>query len=356
MIRTTIIAILMLSSSAGADALKDANAGLDNLAAGGFQGSVLVACGKDTVLRRDVGLPAHDDTATVRYEVASISKWLTAIATLKLVEQGHLGLDASLSKFFPAVPADKADITVRQLLTHQSGLPQAYAAEGHADMADAAAAIFAGPLDFPPGTGFGYANDNFSLLAMLIEKASGMPYRASLQQTIADPLGMDPVAFWPDPIRPDEYFPPLLSPRETPPYRQDWGFMGGHGARLSVAELHKILMGIEDGTLLTPASRALLFGPHLTTEGGTGIGMGWYHNRDDAGRALQSTRGSDNSGGNAVVYKVGTDGLVVIAATNAGPDEDAGPGWSRQARDVLIAAFAASPGHPDYCASAGTRR
>jgi CubicO group peptidase (beta-lactamase class C family) len=327
-----------------------AEAALEDLAGSGFVGSVLVACNDRVIFEGDYGFdvaPAQPP----RYWVASVAKAVTAISIMSLTESGELGLDDKISKFFPDAPADKSDITVFQLLTHQSGLPQEYKAEGFEYRDAAAASIFQSQLLFPPGADFSYANDNYSLLAMIIEIVSAKPYKFVVDEAVSEPLGLAPVAFWPDPVLPGEIVPPLLYPLDPAKGRIDWGFLGGHGARLSVVQLHSIVDGLVSGKLVTPESVQTLLGPHLELASGLGVGMGFYAETDAAGRRLRFTRGYDSSGGNAIAYLVGENGLEIIAATNAGPDEDAGPGWSRVVRDALIPIFAPAGGE-DVCVGA----
>lgn len=325
---------------------EQADVALEALVEAGFQGSVLLACGRDVIYRRDVGVDAAG--GALRYWVASISKSLTAIAVLRRVDSGELSLEDPLSRFFPSAPDDKAVITLFQLLTHQSGLPQAYAAEGIADLDDAAGAVFRQALSFAPGTGFQYANDNYSLLGMVLERSTGRPYRAIMADTLSHPLGIEPIAFWPDPVRADEVVPPLMSPPPSTAATNDWGFLGGHGARLSVDELHAIAVALETGALLSPGGMAALYGPHRHTSGGTGVGMGWFRETDAAGRGLRWTRGYDTSGANAVLYLFDGSDALLIAASNAGPAEGDGPGWSRSARDALLPLLAPLEG-PGPC-------
>ena len=334
--------------SGDVDHIAAAQTALETLVEDGFAGSVLVACDSDVLVHGDYGLAPHDP-AVVRYEIASVSKGLTAIAVLKLAEDGLLNVTDKVSQYFPAAPADKRDITLFQLLTHQSGLPQNYASEGVAARDDAAAFILEQPLNHPPGAQFGYSNDNYSLLAIIIELSSGAPYKKFIETTISEPLNIDPIAFWPDDERSGEYIPPLLDPFLDTGADIDWGFLGGHGARLSVKEMHRIGLGAKQGTLIGSEGRDLLFGPHVNSSSGLGVGMGWFNEVAADGRRMLWMRGSDSSGGNAVVYFVGENGLIVAAATNAGPDEDSGPGWSRIARDAMIDVFA-PVGQEDYCA------
>ena len=329
------------------DPVAAAEAALEALAVDGFAGSVLVACENDIVLHGDYGLAPHDP-AVVRYWVASVSKGLTAVALMKLAEDGLLNVTDNVSQYFPAAPADKRDITLFQLLTHQSGLPQNYASEGVAARDEAAASILAQPLNHPPGAQFSYSNDNYSLLAIIIELSSGEPYKKFIETTISEPLDIEPVAFWPDDQRSGEYTPPLLSPPVDTGADIDWGFLGGHGARLSVKEMHRIGLGAKQGTLIGSEGRDLLFGPHVNSSSGLGVGMGWFNEVAGDGRRMLWMRGSDTSGGNALFYLVGENGLAIAAATNAGPGEDDGPGWSRDVRDAMISIFAPS-GEEDYC-------
>ena len=259
---------------------------------------------------------------------------------IKLVEEEKLGLDDRISNFFPHAPADKKDISVFNLLTHGSGLGQNYAAEGHADLEAAAAAVFATPLQQTPGEAFGYSNDGYSLLAMIIEKASGVSYDEYVSSAIAAPLGLENFAFEPEEQRAGEYIPPLLAPYDPPIAGLDWGFRGGHGARLSVDEIHAIANGLMQGKLVSTTSRELLHGAHFTSRSGLGVGMGWFTETDDAGRQLRWMRGSDQSGGNALAYLVDGSDLIIASASNAGPDTQELRGWSLAARDALLPIYA----------------
>lgn len=355
-ITTSTVALLFIASCSAKNNVEPkpsahiqlATVSLEMLEQQGFKGSVLVACDNTVVLEQNVGLaPADNDV--IRYEVASISKWLTAIATLTLAERRIIKLDDSVAMYFPQVTADTAKITLFHLLTHQSGLKQTYAAEGQSIAENAATSILDQSLSFVPGEGFAYSNDNYSLLAIIIDKVSGTSYKSFLHEAITKPLALDPITFWPDPVRQGEIFPPLLNAHTPIDAEIDWGFLGGHGARLSVNELHTILINLEQGELLNSNSMDLLHGPHVLLKSGTGVGMGWYTNTDSQGRALASTLGSDSSGSNAVVYLVGDEGLIVIAATNNGPAESMGPGWSRQVRDKMIEAFGASSSQIGFC-------
>lgn len=169
----------------------------------GFNGGILVAKKGAIIFEKYHGffnLHTKDSlTEHSAFHLASVSKTFTAMATLKLVQEGKLSLDDSLQKFFPGFPYP--GVTVKLLLNHRSGLPNyLYFMEqngwdrkkmcSNEDILDYLIKFH------PPGTGrpnthFSYCNTNYSLLALIIQKASGESYATYLKNTIFAPLGMN---------------------------------------------------------------------------------------------------------------------------------------------------------------------
>ncbi len=125
--------------------------------------------------------PATLDT---RYILGSCTKPFTAVAVLQLMEAGKVDLDAPISRYLDGLPAAWSAITVRELLTHMSGLPNY---RQFLDYTKLSAAKYNRPgsvialladkrLDFVPGTKYEYSNSNYHLLGQLIEKVSGQTY------------------------------------------------------------------------------------------------------------------------------------------------------------------------------------
>ena len=143
--------------------------------------------------------PISDD---VPLHVASISKTLTAMATLKLVEAGRLKLDDDIAKFFPGFPY--SGVTVKTLLNQRSGLPKYEYFIDHIEpnAPELAKAFLTNqdivnlmvkyepPVTRAPDTGFVYCNTNFALLALIIEKVTGTPFHEAMKQMVFDPLKM----------------------------------------------------------------------------------------------------------------------------------------------------------------------
>ena len=131
--------------------------------------------------------------------IASVSKVLTAAVILRMVDQGKIGLDDKVSKYLKGFYHD--DITVRMLLNHRSGLRHyGYFIERdvkwdkskritNQDILDL---INSGKihLESKPRTRFAYCNTNYSLLALIIEKVSGMRYHEAMDKLLFKPLGM----------------------------------------------------------------------------------------------------------------------------------------------------------------------
>jgi len=335
-----------LASMASAGESRDhapdrATEALEQLHDQGFAGSVLVACGDQVLLHGHYGLnlaPAQ----TPSYWVASITKQFTAAGMLKLIDESQLTLQTRLDEIFEQVPEDKTHITVHQLLSHQSGLPQAYASSGLSNRDAALAAILDLPLDEPPGSRFGYSNDGYTLLAIIIEVISGVPYEVYLRRSIVDPSGLRNTEFWPQLARKGEVIPPLISPLGPDTYVEDWDFRGAVGMRLSVEDLHRWAIALNKNHVLAEPQRKQMFGPHVTTRSGLRVGYNWFWEETEDGRSLLWTRGQEQFGANAVLYLFPGTELVIVAATHAGPAETgSGPvtGWSRLARDRMIDAF-----------------
>ena len=334
-----LIALLALFA-AGASAPVEphsarAEQAMRGLAVNGFAGSVLVACGDRVLFAGDYGLREAQGREP-SYWVASISKQFTATAILQLARAGKLSLDDHITRFFPNAPTDKAAITLTALLEHTSGLTQAYAADGVADRAQAAHAILAGPLASIPGATFHYSNDNYTLLAMIVEIASRQRFEDYVREHEFAPAGLQHAGFWPD--TGEDFAPPTLVTLNGPASRANWGFRGGTGMRVSVADLYRWARALDTNQVLSPDDVALLYGPHTQASDGDGVGFGWFWS-DTNGERWLWTRGSDSSGYNAVLYRRAGTALIVIAATNAGPAESAGPGYSRLARDALTPIF-----------------
>ncbi|MFJ9557650.1 serine hydrolase domain-containing protein [Nocardiopsis sp. NPDC101807] len=137
-------------------------------------------------------------TADTPMGVASVSKAFTALAVMQLVEEGEIGLDDRVADRLPGFAlADPrgAEITVRQLLTHTSGMSDTSFREKSEpapdDLSGAVARLAGAGLAAEPGTEVNYHNPNYHVAARLVEVVGGLPFGEFLEQRTFAPLGMD---------------------------------------------------------------------------------------------------------------------------------------------------------------------
>jgi CubicO group peptidase (beta-lactamase class C family) len=240
-------------AEAPANIAQPADVELGKLEARGFTGSVLVARDDEVIYARDLGIDGQPE-APPSYWIASITKQFTAAAILRLQEQGELDIHDRISTYLPGVPSDKQAITVFHLLTHTSGLPQNYAADGIEDKAEALRSVLAAELQSAPGTTFSYANDNYNLLAIILEQVSGTSYEEFLRDLVFEPAGMQHSGHWGMPLPDGANVPPVISPMSGSALQPNWGFRGATGMRASVPDLFAFMRSISSSKLLAAGS------------------------------------------------------------------------------------------------------
>lgn len=170
--------------------------------------------------------PARVDTV---YAIASISKWLTSVTLLKLIEQGRVALDTPIATLLPDFRADTgARVKLVHLLSNTSGIPNGFIAAAKLDpsllatdlgTAESVRRFCLGDLAFEPGSKFDYAMTNWFILLAIVERLTGTPFQQAMRTFTLDPLGLshtradgagaassyrtvEPPALWPDPRTP----------------------------------------------------------------------------------------------------------------------------------------------------------
>ncbi|MBV8181669.1 MAG: beta-lactamase family protein [Mycobacterium sp.] len=151
--------------------------------------------------------PAEPMTEDTIFDIASLTKPLaTATAVMQLYEQGKVAFDDPVQKYLPDFNTtndpQRANVTVRMLLTHTSGEPEDVRLDDpwgldRADKAEGIRRALTTPLQSPPGEYFGYADINFILLGALIEKLAGVDEDVYVQQNVFAPLGMQETRYLP---------------------------------------------------------------------------------------------------------------------------------------------------------------
>jgi CubicO group peptidase (beta-lactamase class C family) len=138
----------------------------------------------------ELNVPAKPESI---FQSGSVGKQFTAAAVMMLVEEGKIGLDDPLTKYFPDAPATWKQVSVRELLSHTAGFtdyPDKFDMRKDYTEADLLKIVEGIPLAYPPGTSWSYSNLGFLTLGILIHRVSGQFYGDFLQQRIFQPLGM----------------------------------------------------------------------------------------------------------------------------------------------------------------------
>ena len=166
---------------------------LSRASAFGLSGAILVADTNGIILRNGYGeaapgVPVRPDMI---FDMGSMVKQFTAAAILLLESEGKLATTDTLVKFFPQAPADKAGITLHQLMTHTAGVTDNLSGDyADVDRDSAVRVVLNTRLLSPPGQAFNYSNAGFSTLAAIVEQVSGQPYEQFMQERIFGPAGM----------------------------------------------------------------------------------------------------------------------------------------------------------------------
>jgi D-alanyl-D-alanine carboxypeptidase len=213
--------------------------------------SVAVAVDGEIVHRAAHGVripgTAEPVTTSDRFRIASISKTITAITVLQLVEEGLVGLDepvgARIAASLGVVPSDADGVTVRQLLTHTSGFPQyesLFFRNQVGSCRDAATVGFRRGI----GGGFEYSNMNYCVLGLLVEELTGEPYEQVVYERLLTPLDIQGMRLAPT------YDPgPGEVEHRTVPGRNYMEVLGAAGAWVATpADLVTILGALDPDT------------------------------------------------------------------------------------------------------------
>lgn len=241
---------------------------LDALAEEGrFSGAMLVARGDKVLLREARGMADEQwqiaNRADTKFNLASISKMWTAVAVLKLVEQGKLSLDDTLAQWVPSYPHKQAAsrITLRQLLHHRAGLGEwdGRQIKGPLTASEAAATMSEQPGE--PDKSFAYSNAGYVLLSAAAEKASGLSFEQLMEEFIFRPAGMKNSGFWPVtaivPNRATGYLRPSDDPLGFGPKFANDQFLGyagnaSGGAYSTLDDVFAFHRALATGRLLKP--------------------------------------------------------------------------------------------------------
>jgi CubicO group peptidase (beta-lactamase class C family) len=260
----------------------------------------------------DQGVPIKANTV---FPIASISKSFTAMSVLLAAQSGRLSLDDEVQKYVPEWIDRDDHITIRHLLTHTSGLRDAFTLLGWAapsenagDPNEAIVRMLArqGGLNFPPGTEYQYNNGAYNLLGGIIKRATGQPLRAFADANIFKPLGMTHSFFRDDvtKLMPNRAFgySRRVDGWNLVPDAQGIGIVGNAGMYSTVADLLRWAENFDHPRVGAPEMLAAMQKPTVLKNGkvssyGFGLATGQYrgaptveHSGGDRGIASKLVR------------------------------------------------------------------
>lgn len=266
---------------------------LDTLIAARFKPELpgvaaLVVKDGQPVLRKGYGMANLELGVPIKpehvFRIGSTTKLFTAVAVMQLVDDGKLALDAPVSRYLDCPPHWNR-ITIRQLLTHTSGIPNLSLDSGYwrttarleHQPEELVAPVRTRPLDFEPGTRFVYNNTGYNLLGLVIEKVSGKGYYDFIDARIARPLGLKHTLAGTD----KQLIPGLVTGYQSGP-KPAWllstsNFYAAGGLVSTVDDLAAFMLALQAGKLVSPAGLGLINTSHVLPDGKeTGYGLGTW--------------------------------------------------------------------------------
>jgi CubicO group peptidase (beta-lactamase class C family) len=266
-------------------------------------------------------------TPLTRFRIGSVSKSITAIGLGVLVQEGKLDLDAPIQRYVPSFPEKRQPITARELAGHVAGIRHYRGNEmliqRHYATVTEALDIFKGDtLLFAPGTRFSYSSYGFNLLSAVMESAAGEPFVQFMTRRVFEPLGLQhTVAEYADSLVPFRARFYTHADRGNgivnAPYVDNSYKWAGGGFLSTTEDLARVGQLLLDGALLKPETRRMLWTSQRTADGkATGYGMGWFVDRDSAGRQRVYHSGG-SVGGTAYLLIYPEQKLVLALLVNS---------------------------------------
>lgn len=297
---------------------------INSLVAEGFSGAITLGTPQDILFQGVYGKTYNDPSKPINettiFWTASVAKSITAIAILKLSQEGKLGIDDPLSKYFPDLPDEKAKITIGHLLSHTSGFPPgSYTPENSKNFEKAIHKILKAKLVSRPGVDFNYSNDGFFLLAHIVDLVSGTSFENYVQEKIFDPASMADTQFWQNlDLGPDTHFAGFIGGIDPVFLKKRWALRGYNGISTNAHDLYKLVQALKTGRILNSENLATLWTQHFELRT-LDVGYGWFLSKPGNGPLEITARGSDDFGGNAIVSYFPDREIIITVTTNSGP-------------------------------------
>jgi CubicO group peptidase (beta-lactamase class C family) len=260
------------------------------------------------------------DSSTV-FHIGSLSKALTAVGAMTLVQRGQLGLDVPAARYLPELPKSWRAITVRQLLAHSSGIGDKV---GQPTTWQEALDSYAGvPLTFTPGTRTEYTNFNYAVVGRLVESVSSRSFVDFMREDVWRPLGMV-----------DTGYPATAQNLATGHERNKKGAwkemlpepQGAYGVpsgfiSTTLDDLVRLHAALERNIALDAATREEMLTPYPgEKKRGTGMVLGWKASRAGGrnGALVVSKNGAGDGFSSLFTWLPGRGDAVIVVVNRKG--------------------------------------
>jgi N-acyl-D-aspartate/D-glutamate deacylase/CubicO group peptidase (beta-lactamase class C family)/dipeptidyl aminopeptidase/acylaminoacyl peptidase len=291
--------------------------------------AVAIMRGDETLLSSGYGMANIEQQAPVTdqtmFQSGSLGKMFTAAGVMRLVEEGRISLDASIRRYLSDAPASWEPITIRQLLSHTSGVPDYTGPTFDYRRAYTDAALdsmtYAAPLEFSPGLRWNYSNSGYVLLGHVMQRVTGRPYWEWLRERVFVPAGMSTAR--------------VQSESEVVPHRAA-GYVSVNGRiehqrwvspELNVTADGSLLFSLRDliawnrtvrtqGVLRASSWTAMQSSTRLSSGALYPYGFGWFI--DSVGTQAVHQHGGSWQGFRTQFTRWTRDDLTIVALTNLG--------------------------------------
>ncbi|WP_189399030.1 serine hydrolase [Arenicella chitinivorans] len=248
------------------------------------------------------------------YKVASLTKPIAALVTLKLVNEGRWDLDSPLSRYFVdpdvAKSAELRSLTTRHVLSHQSGFPNWRYLSPNNTLR----------FEFKPGTRYQYSGEGFEYLRKAIEAKLGQPFEDVAQQTLFEPLAMlDTHFYWHDQVDARRFQPGHDADGKKLPVARHTRANAAANLLTTVEDYAKFMIYLSAGAELDPSLFAEMVRPHVDVSQASTFALGWQRfdiastDSQPSEYVLQHTGGDPGVKTIAVLMPQSQRGLVLLS-------------------------------------------
>ncbi|MGH2642466.1 MAG: serine hydrolase domain-containing protein [Chitinophagaceae bacterium] len=263
-------------------------------------------------------------TSSTDFRMASVSKQFTAMSIMLLAERNRLSVNDKITKYFTHLPSSLRSITIRQLLTHSSGIwsyEELIPDTQKTQVLDEDVLNLIETKDsayFSPGTEFRYSNTGYCLLALIVQKVSGVPFAEFIMQNIFQPLKMKNSM---------EYIEGENIPDRAYGYHWNNGqyhfadqsvtsaTKGDGGVYTSLKDYLKWNNALRKNQLLSKALTDSIFTGHVVVKDGVKYGYGWFIGKETDGTSCMFHSG-ESTGFHNIVYRNPQKHLLIVIFSN----------------------------------------